>query len=172
MGRLERASLLAIVGIVMRRQTLTIAWLLAATVASAQPQKPDFSGDRVLDRQASTLSPAMAGVQSGSLRIQHREPDVSVHLTLVLNGQPFDTVVEGTTDGREVSRTQQERSSASSFKWDGKALVFAARAQTKDCEGTVSIRYDLEDNGRRLRATETIRGCGRDQDNIWMFERP
>jgi hypothetical protein len=156
----------------MRKQALTIALLLAATGASAQQQKPDFSGDRVLNRQASMLSPAMAGVQSGSLRIQHREPNVSVHLTLVLNGQPFDTVVERTTDGREVASTQQGRSTASSFKWDGNALVFAARARTQDCEGIVSIRYDLEDNGHRIRATETIRGCGRDQDNTWVFERP
>ena len=156
----------------MRRPALTIGVLLAATVASAQQQKPDFSGDRVLNRQASVLSPAMAGVQSGSLRVRHREPNVSVHLTLALNGQPFDTVVERTTDGREVASTQQGRSTASSFKWDGNALVFAARAQTQDCEGSVSIRYDLEDNGRRIRATETIRGCGLDQDNIWVFERP
>ena len=156
----------------MRRQVLPVALLLAAIVASAQQQKPDFSGDRVLNRQASTLSPAMAGVQSGSLRIQHREPNVSVHLTLVLNGQPFDTVVERTTDGREVATTQQGRTTASSFTWDGNALVFAARAQTQNCEGTVSIRYDLENNARRIRATEAIRGCGRDQDNIWVFERP
>jgi hypothetical protein len=114
----------------------------------------------------------MAGVQSGSLRIEHREPNVSVHLTLVLNGQPFDTVVERTTDGREVANTQQGRSTTSSFKWDGDALIFTARRQNQNCEGAVSIRYDLEDNGRRIRATETIRGCGQDQDNVWVFERP
>ena len=156
----------------MRRQLVTVTFLVAAAGASAQTQKPDFSGDRVLNRQASTLSPAMAGVQSGSLRIQHREPNVSVHLTLVLNGQPFDTVIERTTDGHEVAITQQGRSTASSFKWEGDALVFAARGQAQNCEGTVSIRYELEDNGRRIRATETIRGCGRDQDNIWVFEHP
>jgi hypothetical protein len=86
-----------------------------------------------------------------------------------MNGQPFNTVVERTTDGREVSSTQQGRSSASSFKWDGNALVFSARAQGQNCEGTVSIRYDLEENGRRIRATEKIRGCSRDQDNVWIF---
>jgi hypothetical protein len=30
---------------------------------------------------------------------------LTVHLTLVLNGQPFETVVERTTDGREVTST-------------------------------------------------------------------
>ena len=37
-------------------------------------QKPDFSGDWTLNRQASTLSPAAAPFQSGALRIDHREP--------------------------------------------------------------------------------------------------
>jgi hypothetical protein len=153
-------------------KVLTVALLLVATGASGQRAKPDFSGERVLNRQASVLSPAMAGVQSGRLRIEHRDPNISVHLTLVLNGQPFETVVERTTDGRDVTNTQQGRSTASSFKWDGDALVFAARAQGRDCEGTVIIRYELQDNGRRIRASEAIRGCGRDQDNIWVFERP
>lgn len=140
-------------------------------VAAQQP-KPNFSGERLLNRPASTLSPAMTGVQSGKLVIQHREPMITVHLTLVQNGQPFDTVIERTTDGQEVAGTQPGRSTASSFKWDGSSLVFNARAQGQNCEGTVVIRYDLEDGERRIRASETIRGCGRDQDNVWVFERP
>ena len=32
-------------------------------------------------------------------------------------------------------------------------------------------RYELSDDGRRLRATERIVGAGRDQDNVWEFER-
>ena len=153
------------------RKALIVLLLVPAADVSGQPAKPDFSGERVLNRQLSVLSPAMSGVQSGSLRIQHREPNISVHLTLVLNGQPFETVVERSTDGREVASTQQGRSTASSFKWDGDALVFAARGQSQGCEGSVTIRYELQNSGQRVRATEAIRGCGRDQDNIWVFER-
>jgi hypothetical protein len=36
---------------------------------------------------------------------------------------------------------------------------------------TISFRYELQDGGRRLRAAEQIRGGGRDQDNVWVFER-
>jgi hypothetical protein len=35
----------------------------------------------------------------------------------------------------------------------------------------ISFRYELLDAGRRLRATEQVRGTDHDQDNIWMFER-
>ena len=41
-------------------------------------QKPDFSGDWTLNRQASMLSPAAAAFQSGVMRIDHREPIFSV----------------------------------------------------------------------------------------------
>jgi hypothetical protein len=35
----------------------------------------------------------------------------------------------------------------------------------------MSWRYELLDEGRRLRAVEQIRGGGRDQDNTWIFDR-
>ena len=39
-------------------------------------------------------------------------------------------------------------------------------------EMTISFRYELQGNGRRLPAAEQLRGGGRDQDNVWVFERP
>jgi hypothetical protein len=36
---------------------------------------------------------------------------------------------------------------------------------------TIAFRYELQDSGRRLQATERLRGGGRDQDNVWVFER-
>ena len=38
------------------------------------PEKPDFSGEWVLNRQASSLSPGADAVQSGTMQIDHREP--------------------------------------------------------------------------------------------------
>jgi hypothetical protein len=35
----------------------------------------------------------------------------------------------------------------------------------------IAFRYELLDAGRRLRATEQVRGSDHDQDNTWMFER-
>jgi hypothetical protein len=149
---------------------LLLITLLLSPLGAVAQQKPDFSGERTLNREASTLSAAMAGVQSGRLVIQHREPKISVRLTLVQDGKPFETVVERATDGREVSATQPQITTTSSFRWEGSELVFLARGKTAACDGTVSIRYRLEDGGRRLRAIEAIRGCGRDQDNVWVFD--
>ena len=157
----------------MRRYTLSAAMLLLAGVGLVTAQaKPDFSGERALNRQASTLSPAVAAsVQDGMLRIQHDEPKIRVALRLVFDGKPFETVFERLIDGQEINDSRQGRRSVSSVGWDGDTLVFEDRSSGPNCETTLTIRYELQDGGRTIRATETIRGCGRDQDNVWVFER-
>jgi hypothetical protein len=117
-------------------------------------EKPDFSGEWTLNVGACALSPVVAPVvQGGFARIKHREPTVAVHLSITMDGKPFDV--------------QFERSS----NWDGDALAFTDRTQTPHGELTISFRYELEDSGRRLRATEHLRGAGREQDNVWVFDR-
>jgi hypothetical protein len=117
-------------------------------------QKPDFSGEWILNVSASALSPVVAPVvQSGFVRIEHREPAVGVHLSVTMDGKPFDV------------RFQRPSN------WDGEALVFTDRTETPGGELTISFRYELELSGRRLRATERLRGAGREQDNVWVFER-
>jgi hypothetical protein len=150
---------------------IAAAFVMTDTGILAAQQKPDFSGERILNRQASVLSPAMSGVQSGTQRIEHDEPTIRVHLTLVVDGKPFETVLERLTDGRDITESRQGRPSISSVRWDGEALVFSMRSSGPNCEGTLSIRYELRDGGRTVQATERIRGCDRDQDNVWVFER-
>lgn len=58
-------------------------------------KKPDFSGEWTLNVPASTLSPVVAPVvQGGFVRIEHREPIVSVHLSITMDGKPFDVRFE------------------------------------------------------------------------------
>jgi hypothetical protein len=146
--------------------------LLAGTVTLGAQQKPDLSGEWTLNRQASTLSPGAAAVRSGVLRIEHREPMLRYRLTMVADGNPIEYAYELLSDGREVTGIQQGRSSVSSLRWDQDALVFTGRITGPNGELTVSFRYELEEGGRRLRAVEQLRGSGRDQDNVWVFERP
>ena len=150
-----------------------VVFLAGAMTESAQ-QKPDFSGEWTLNRQASTLSPIVApAVQSGVLRIEHHEPKFSAHQTIVLDGKPFESKFELLSDGREVATTDDRgRRTVSTLGWDGDALVVTWRIQGSNGEVTISFRDELQDGGRRLRAAEQIRGGGRDQDNQWVFERP
>jgi hypothetical protein len=116
--------------------------------------KPDFSGEWILNVGASALSPVVAPVvQSGFVRIEHHEPTIGVHLSITMDGKPFDVRFERSTN------------------WEGEVLAFTDTTDTPNGELTISFRYQLGDSGRRLRATERLRGAGREQDNVWVFDR-
>ena len=152
---------------------LAVVFCLAGVMTVIAQQKPDFSGEWTLNRQASALSPIVAPVaQSGVLRIEHHEPKFTAHQTIVLDGKPFESHFELLSDGREVVADAGGRRIVSTLRWDGGALLFTSRIQGPNGELTIPFRYELQDGGRRLQATEQIRGGGRDQDNLWVFERP
>jgi hypothetical protein len=75
------------------------------------------------------------------------------------------------TDEREVAGGGQGRTYVSSLRWDGDTLEFASKIQRADGGMTIGFRYELLDDGHRLRAMERLRGGWRDQQNIWIFDR-
>ena len=69
-------------------RTHIVSGLLLALAASGFAQgKPDFSGEWTLNRQASTLSSAAAGIRSGDVRIEHRDP--TFRYKAVLKARPI-----------------------------------------------------------------------------------
>ena len=133
--------------------------------------KPDFSGEWILNRQASTLSPGADGVQSGVARIDHREPTFKYKATFATATKPLEVEFELPSDGREVVAGQPGARSVSRLRWDGNALIYTGRVELPNGEITIEFRYELIDAGRRLRAVEQLRGGGRNQDNVWIFDR-
>jgi hypothetical protein len=132
--------------------------------------KPDFSGDYRLNRQACALSPGAAGVLSAALRIEHQEPTLHLEAKFAFEGRTFEFTIERRSDGRERPDPKDPRT-VSSLRWDSHALEFIDRTEGPNADLVMSWRYELQDGGRCLRATERIRGEGRDQDNVWVFER-
>ena len=108
---------------------------------------------RGLDTERSLSSVVAPVVQSGFVSIQHREPTVSVHLCITMDGKPVDV--------------RYERPS----EWDGDTLVFTDKVSLPNVGMTICFRYDLRDDGRRLRAAEELRAPDRSQDNVWVFDR-
>src|SRR3954465_13082248 len=112
--------------------------------------KPDFSGEWTLNLEACVLSPvAPPVVGRGFVHIEHREPTVSVHLSITMDGKPVDVRFRRPSN------------------WDGDVLAFTDTVPTPAGELTIAFRYELQDSGNRLRAAERLRGAGREQDNIW-----
>jgi hypothetical protein len=117
-------------------------------------QRPDFAGDFALNRQACTLEGGAASVRSATLRIEQRGPDVRIEASFNVESTSRDFTLE-----------------AASLRWDGDALVFTHKSDAPDAPMDMTWRYELDDDGHRLTATERIRGEGRDQDNVWVFDR-
>ncbi len=150
-----------------------VAVLAIAGVAHVAAQgKPDFSGEWVLNRPASTLPPPVSSVESGVVRIEHREPSFSFRRTYVIGGTPRDASFTLRTDGSEASEPgPQGMAVVSTLRWDGAALVLTMRIKGAGGEASNDVRYDLLDGGRRLRATERGRSPIGDHDAIWIYDR-
>ncbi|HEV8396164.1 MAG TPA: hypothetical protein VGQ37_17910 [Vicinamibacterales bacterium] len=133
--------------------------------------QPDFSGEWVLNPQASTLSPGADTVQSGLWQIEHREPVFHHKASFVMEAGPRDYEYELRSDGPAIPAEDEGPQSGGWIHWDGSVLVVTFREPIPTGRMTVSFRYELIDDGRRIRAAEQVRGTAWDQDNVWMFDR-
>jgi hypothetical protein len=150
---------------------IAIGILPGLAVLAVLQAKPDFSGEWILNRQASTLSPGADAIKSAVVHIEHRDPTFQYKANFVAEGGPLQYKYELLSDGREVVSTQQGVTTVSRLRWEGEALIATWRIQRPDGEMRISFRHELLEAGRRLRAVEELRGGGRDQDNVWMFDR-
>jgi hypothetical protein len=154
--------------------TRLVILMLAAsvgTVAVTAQAGPDFSGEFVLDRAGSLLQAESAVVESGTMRIEHRDPAFRFARTFVVKQQPIDTTYEIATDGREVARTVAGRSSRSRLEWQGRSLLLTVLIDTPRGEVSNIVRYELLDGGKTLRAIEDVGGAVPAHHNVWMFVR-
>ena len=110
-------------------------------------------------------------MQSGVVRIEHREPTFRYEAAFAAESGQVEVKYELQTDGREIVAAQGGITTVSRLRWDDDALVATWQIQLPDSEMTISFRHELIENGRRLRAVEELRANGRDQDNVWLFER-
>jgi hypothetical protein len=145
--------------------------LFGLTALGGAQQKPDFSGEWTLNRQASTLSPGAAPVQSAVVQIEHRDPIFRYRATFSTPNGSLQYDYELQSDGRDVGIIQNGVTTLSNLRWEGEALVARSRMQRPDGEVRISFRYELIDGGSRLRAVEQVRGAGQEQDNVWVFDR-
>jgi hypothetical protein len=153
-------------------RALAAVLVVAAAAAVAAQARPDFSGEWVLNRQGSTLPPPVSNVESGVVRIEHREPSFTFHRSYLIAGTPRDAMFSIRTDGAESRETgPQGLTTVSTLRWDGAALVLAMRISGTGFAATNDVRYELLDGGRRLRATEQGRSPMGNHDAVWIYDR-
>jgi hypothetical protein len=154
----------------MRNGMVGVFVVMVSVVAIGQ-QRPDFSGSWKLNRQASALQAESAVVESGVVRIAHREPAFEFSRTFTVNGQAMTTEYEIHTDGREIRRSQGPALSRSRLEWQGSSLLLTALIETPRGEVSNIARYELLDNGGTLRIVEDLGGAAPVHHNIWIFDR-
>jgi hypothetical protein len=146
---------------------LGLCWL--APVAAQAPV--DFSGNWILDRAASVLQAESAAVESGTLRIEHRDPSFRFARTFTVKQKPMETAFDIATDGKEVTRAVAGRTSRSRLEWQGRSLLLTVLIDTPRGEVSNIVRYELLDGGAVLRAVEDLGGAAPVHHNVWMFVR-
>jgi hypothetical protein len=149
---------------------LAIALTAGGPTVHAQ-QKPDFSGEWMLNRTTSSLQGETAAVESGVIRIQHREPAFTFQRTFVVNKQTVDASYEIQTDGREVATAGRGLTSRSRLEWQGTSLLLTALITGPRGEVSNIVRYELLDGGRVLRAIEDLGGAAPVHHNVWIYDR-
>ena len=130
--------------------------------------KPDFSGEWILDRTASRLSPSAAGIVTARLQIEHYDPRIRCTGKFSSSDDAIEFTFDRLAGGSKVVKSENETSRC---YWEQDALVTEDRIELADAAFVMTWRYELSGDARRLRCTERIRGGGRDQDNVWEFVR-
>ena len=157
----------------MFQRLVLASWIVCAGAsAAAQAQtRPDFTGEWVFNRAASTLQGESAAVESGLIRIDHRDPGFRFQRTFVVKGQSLDATYEIQADGREVASSARGLSSRSRMEWQGTTLLLSAFIIGPRGEVSNIVRYELLDGGRVLRAIEDLGGAAPVHHNVWIYDR-
>jgi hypothetical protein len=156
----------------MSRTHVAVVFSLSLLALAAQAQdKPNFSGEWVLNKAKSTLIMRLADIEKGVVRIEHHEPVFKFHRTFTKNGKDDSYSYELTTDGKEVVSEEGNRKLYSRLYWEDSALVFFTRIVAPRWEATNIVYYRLLDDGRELQAEEHVRGPDSSHDNLWVFDR-
>ena len=132
----------------MRTMLLIAAAVAFGLTTTHAQQRPDFSGEWVLNRATSSLQGDTAAVASGVVRIQHRDPAFTFQRTFVVNQQSLDASYEIRTDGREIAAASRGLKSMVAARVAGPSLALTALINGPRGEVSNIVRYELLDEGR------------------------
>jgi hypothetical protein len=125
------------------------ALALFATVALAA-DKPNFSGDWVMDASKSEFGP-MPPPDSMTRKIEHNDPAITVTQSSTGGPQGDQTTTSKyTTDGKESVNQMAGNDVKSTAKWDGNALVIASKLEMQGNEVALTSKWSLSDDGKVL----------------------
>ncbi len=150
---------------------LAFCGLLAVAWMPAQ-QKPDFSGDWVLNKARTRLQfPDITAIDRGSMEIEREGTAFKFKRVFVIGLEKDIFSYELTADGKETTTKEGKRRIVSKSYWDGDALVYDTKIDAPGGDATNVVHYRLIEGGQVLEAEEHFRGPKHQHDNVWIFDR-
>ena len=137
--------------------SLTLAPFTARALVAQD--RPDFSGTWSLNTAESRMigpggqaGPAQLGERRIAWRVEHRDPDIAVTITVQDPDQLHEFSFRCTTDGRtcvnELPELREVREM--SARWSGAVLLMTQKARTPHGPFEAEDRLSLSDSGRTL----------------------
>lgn len=150
---------------------LALAGLLAVVPVPAQ-EKPDFSGEWVLNKARTQLQfPDITAIDRGSMEIEREGAAFQFKRVFVIGLEKDIYSYELTADGKETTAREGKRKIVSRSYWEGDALVYDTKIHAPEGDATNVVYYRLKEDGKILEAEERFRGPKHKHDNVWIFDR-
>ena len=125
--------------------------VLAAVLAVAADEKPNFTGDWKLNAEKSDFF-GQPGPSSLAVRIDHKEPAFKYSVTGSMDGNEFEESAEVTIGGGENTASNGMTLKA---HWEGKVLVVEFKSPDGNMEGLA--RNVLSEDGKTFTRDATIK---------------
>ena len=133
-------------------RTLLTTLLVMTTVAgmAVAADKPNFSGDWSIDATKSDFGP-MPPPATMTRKVDHSDPALSYTEATTGGPQGDQTItMKCSTDGKETTNEMMGNPVKTTAKWDGDALVIAAKADFQGNEITLTDKWTLSADGKVL----------------------
>ena len=133
-------------------RTILKSVLIVAAFATLAPaaDKPNFSGNWVLDADKSNFGP-MPPPTTMTRKVDHNDPAITVDQTTTGGPQgDQQATMKYSTDGKETTNNMMGNDVKSTAVWQGNALVVSMAADFGGTEIKITDKWTLSDDGKVL----------------------
>jgi hypothetical protein len=133
-------------------RTILKSVVFIAALASLAPaaDKPNFSGNWVLDADKSNFGP-MPAPTTMTRKVDHNDPAMTVEQATTGGAQgDQQATMKYSTDGKETTNNMMGNDVKSTCVWEGNALVVKMAADFGGTEIKITDKWTLSDDGKVL----------------------
>ena len=131
--------------------------------------KPNFSGKWKFNPELSTLQ--IKPPEATLIAIDHSENIFRLERTHTFASKEETFSIELKMDGTTEEITRGGLRIQARVYWEGNSLVFDTMLFTRNSHAANIVRYNLEESGNIITASEKFRSADINYDNLWVMEK-